>query len=120
MKLLLDQGLGHPVAQMLQAAGHDAQHVGSVAMATASDLEIITYARAEGRTVITLDADFHALVAVSNATGPTVIRVRIEGLRAEAMTRLLARVLDQLATDIANGALITIDDHGARVRALPL
>ncbi len=55
MRLLLDQGLGHSVATMLQAAGHDVQHVGFVAMATASDIEIIEFARAEGRIVITLD-----------------------------------------------------------------
>ena len=120
MKLLLDQGLGHPVAHTLQAAGHDAQHVGSLAMATATDTEIVTFARSQRRAVITLDADFHALIAVSHARDPSVIRVRIEGLRAEAMARLLIRVLDQLSVEIDRGSLITIDEHGARVRSLPL
>lgn len=120
MKVLLDQGLGHPVAQMLQVAGHDAQHVGSLAMATATDAEIVAFARTQGRAVITLDADFHSLVAVSHARDPSVIRVRIEGLRAEAMARLLTRILDQLSVEIDRGSLITVDEHGARVRSLPL
>ena len=120
MRLLLDQGISHQVAPLLIAAGHDAVHVRTVAMSRATDPEIIAYAQAEARAVITLDADFHAFIAVSNARGPTVIRIRIEGLQADAMTRLLLRLIGQLSVEIKQGAAITVDESGVRVRLLPL
>jgi predicted nuclease of predicted toxin-antitoxin system len=48
----------------------------------ASDAVILDYAREEGRVIVTLDADFHTLLALTGATFPSVVRVRIEGLRA--------------------------------------
>jgi predicted nuclease of predicted toxin-antitoxin system len=43
------------------------------------------FARREGRVIVTLDADFHALLALSNAATPSVVRLRIEGLRARPL-----------------------------------
>jgi predicted nuclease of predicted toxin-antitoxin system len=48
-------------------------------LATARDAKIIDFARQRGWIVATLDADFHALLALSGATGPSVVRIRIEG-----------------------------------------
>jgi predicted nuclease of predicted toxin-antitoxin system len=38
-------------------------------MSQSSDRSILDFARAQGRTVVTLDADFHALLAVANEAG---------------------------------------------------
>ena len=54
-----------------------------VGLADASDAVFLDYAREEGHVIVTLDADFHTLMALTGATLPSVIRVRIEGLRAE-------------------------------------
>ena len=43
-------------------------------MARATDPKIIRHALSEDRIVVTLDADFHALLAVSGSTKPSVIR----------------------------------------------
>jgi len=45
-------------------------------MSTASDAIIVRYARENGFVVVTLDADFHALLALSGADAPSVIRIR--------------------------------------------
>ena len=69
---------------------------------------------------MTLDADFHSLLALSGATGPSVVRVRIEGQRAEELATLLVSVLKVCKDDLVQGAVISVTENGARIRRLPL
>ena len=69
MRLLLDQGLPRSTIHHLDAAGVESAHVGEKGLATASDAKIVDFARQGGWIVVTLDADFHALLALSGATG---------------------------------------------------
>ncbi|MFN6259233.1 DUF5615 family PIN-like protein, partial [Microcystis sp.] len=93
MKLLLDQGLPLSAATLLCDAGIDTIHVGEIGMSEAEDSDIIQRARDEGRVVATLDADFHTLLALDVANTPSVIRIRVERLRAQALTNLLLTVI---------------------------
>jgi predicted nuclease of predicted toxin-antitoxin system len=45
-------------------------HVGEIGMSKAADEEILAFALREHATLVTLDADFHAILAVSGASGP--------------------------------------------------
>ena len=47
--------------------GWDLLHVADIGMSRALDSEILEFARLEKRVCVTLDADFHALLAVSGA-----------------------------------------------------
>ena len=120
MKLLLDQGLPRSAAALLRDAGIDALHVGEIAMSEAEDIAIITRADQDNRIVVTLDADFHTLLALNELTSPSVIRIRIEGLKAEALKKLLLAVIIECTEDLKNGAAITIDSNRVRIRKLPL
>ncbi len=120
MKLLLDQGLSRTAAAELSALGWDVVHAGAIGMATASDQEILGKALAEGRVVVTFDADFHTILALGNASGPSVIRVRIEGLRGPELAVLIRRVTEACEQDLEGGAMVTVDERGVRVRALPV
>jgi predicted nuclease of predicted toxin-antitoxin system len=120
VKLLLDQGLPRSAAQRLLATGMDAVHAGESGLASASDEDVLNFARGEGRVVVTLDADFHALLAMSGAHGPSVIRIRLEGLRGEALAALLQATLERCAEDLSAGALVTVTESRIRVRHLPI
>lgn len=120
MKLLLDQGLPRSTGQILRAAQVDAIHTGECSLSTASDAKIIEYAREQGRIVITLDSDFHSIMVLNNAATPSVIRVRIEGLRAEPMANLIIRVLRLCCDDLIKGALVSITEHRIRIRKIPI
>ena len=70
--------------------------------------------------VVTLYADFHAHLALSGATRPSVIRIRIEGLRAEALAELLGKVAEMCKDDLRHGAMVSVTEAGVRIRRLPL
>ena len=120
MRVLLDQGLPRSAAGLLRAAGLDAFHVGECGLATVSDAEILDYARRENRVVITLDADFHALLVLGHASAPSVIRIRIEGLRADATVGLVQSTLSRCGEEFARGAMISVTEDRLRVRYLPV
>ena len=120
MKLLLDQGTPRSAATILREAGFDAVHTGETGLAEAEDSEIIHRAALEDRIVVTLDADFHMLLALAQAQKPSVIRIRIEGLRAEEFSGLVQNVLNQCSDDLKAGAMISVNDFQIRVRRLPV
>ena len=43
---------------------------------------------------MTLDADFHAILALTNVTSPSVVRIRIEGLRGIDFFHLMQKIHD--------------------------
>jgi predicted nuclease of predicted toxin-antitoxin system len=78
MKLLLDQGTPRRTAIWLRQSGWDAVHTVEEGLSAAEDTQILEIARKQGRVVVTLDADFHTLMAISGASSPSVIRMRME------------------------------------------
>jgi predicted nuclease of predicted toxin-antitoxin system len=89
-------------------------------MSEAEDQEIIQKAREEERIIATLDADFHTLLAFDVATSPSIIRIRIERLRAKALTDLLLRVINECPDELQQGAAVTVEPSRIRIRRLPL
>lgn len=73
-KFLLDQGLPRSTVQHLQRMGWSSVHVGDLGWAAATDETILKAGRDRNAIVVTLDSDFHALLAQSNASEPSVIR----------------------------------------------
>ena len=120
MKFLLDQGLPRSTVKELADRAIDAEHVGQLGMATASDEEILEAARVRDAIVVTLDADFHSLLAAAHAMNPSVIRIRIEGLKGEDIALLIERVIGSGQTELETGAAVSVTNGGIRIRLLPL
>ncbi len=70
--------------------------------------------------MVTLDADFHALLAVANESLPSVIRIRQEGLKGKQIAALLLAIWSRIETQIQRGAMVTVTEKTIRVRNLPL
>ncbi|MGY6217756.1 DUF5615 family PIN-like protein [Methylolobus aquaticus] len=89
-------------------------------MSQSSDRTILNFALAQDRTVVTLDADFHTLLAVANESGPSVIRIRQEGLKGREVAALLLVIWSRIEAQIQRGAMVTVTEKTIRVRNLPL
>jgi predicted nuclease of predicted toxin-antitoxin system len=63
---------------------------------------------------------FHAHLATTAASTPSVIRIRREGLNAQALASLLRAVWPRVETALDQGAAVTITDSSVRIRRLPI
>jgi len=120
MRLLLDMGLPRRSAELLRDAGHDAVHIGERGLSRLADDGILALAREEGRIVITLDADFAALLALSRAASPSVVHLRMEGLGREEATRVVLAIIRAIEDDLLAGCIASVNAAGIRVRHLPI
>jgi predicted nuclease of predicted toxin-antitoxin system len=120
MRLLLDQGLPRSAVGYLIVAGHDTKHVGDLGMASASDAEILSMARRMAAVVVTLDADFHQLLATGKHLEPSVIRLRVEGLKGKNAALLIVAVIETVGSDLESGAAVSVTERDIRVRRLPI
>lgn len=120
MKLFLDQGVPRRAGQLLRDAGIEALHAAEVGLSAASDSEIIAWCRRRGAIAVTLDADFHSLVALSGLTSPAVIRLRVEGLRGPQVADLVVEIATTHRAALDAGALVTVEPTRVRIRRLPI
>lgn len=120
MKYLLDQGLARSTVDHLREMEIESEHVGNLGMAAASDSEILEEGLRRGWVIVTLDADFHALLALSAASNPSVIRLRIEGMKGDRVARIISRVQTSAAIDLEEGAAVTVTERRIAIRRLPL
>ncbi len=118
--LLLDQGLPRSTASLLAQSGHTVLHTADIGLAKASDSEILDYARKHDLIVVTLDADFHMLLATAGAASPSVIRLRQQRLNAQAAADVILAVLTRSYESLEVGAVDSATRSLVRVKRLPL
>lgn len=120
MKLLLDMNLTPAWCESFRARGHEVIHWSTTGDPRATDRVIMEFAAAHGYVVISYDLDFGALLAATLATGPSVVLIRAGDVTAATVESLVLAALDACADELARGAIVTVDEAGHRVRALPL
>ena len=120
IRLLLDQGLPRSAVRHLDKRRFDACHVADLGRSRASDQEIVELAREQDRVIVTLDSDFHHLLAISGASSPSVIRIRREGLRGADLAALIDQLLGQIGEQVERGAMVTVTERNVRLHRLPL
>lgn len=120
MKILLDMNLSPTWVGFLEQEGFKATHWAAVGVPTATDAEIMEWARVHGHIVFTHDMDFSALLAVTGSSGPSVLQVRAQDILPDAIGRDVVRVLNMRSQALLEGAVVTIDKVKSRVRVLPI
>ena len=120
MKLLLDMNLAPLWTAALRRRGLEAVHWSEVGDPRAPDAVVMEWARSNGCIVVTHDLDFGALLAATQAKGPSVLQIRAQDVLPAAIEELLVNVLRQHKVALEAGALVVAEPLRARVRLLPL
>lgn len=121
MTFLVDNALSPRLAELLTEAGHDAVHVRSRGLHTASDSDLFDLAALEGRTILSADTDFGTLLAVRRETRPSVVLFRGRApRRPDRQAAVLLANLSMIASELTAGAIVTIYGNRLRIRRLPV
>jgi predicted nuclease of predicted toxin-antitoxin system len=120
LRVVLDQGVPRDAANRLREVGYVCTHVGEIGMSTATDREILAFAEGQRAIIVTLDADFHTIIAVSGLSTPSVIRLRLQGLNALAITAIVEEVFSSFAGQLERGCLVTVKTKKITCRMLPI
>src|SRR4051812_15263009 len=106
-------------AALFLALGCECVHSSDLNMQRAADEEILRLSDARQSVIITLDSDFHTIIAVNSLTTPSVVRLRREGCRAEALVEILHPVLVSHSAEILAGTVISVQDRRVACHRLP-
>jgi predicted nuclease of predicted toxin-antitoxin system len=120
VKLLVDMNLAPSWVRFLRDQGFESVHWSTVGDPRATDATIMEWAHLGGYVVFTHDLDFSALLAATEATGPSVIQVRTQDVLPDAIGGDVVRVLRTHVAALEQGAVISLDKVRSRVRVLPI
>lgn len=120
MKLLVDMNLSPRWVNLLADAGMVAAHWSTLGANNAPDAEIMAYAREHHWVVLTHDLDFSAILAATHGDKPSVVQIRAEDVSPGVIGAQVVIALRQMASELEQGALLTVDPSRTRLRVLPL
>jgi len=120
MNVLVDMNLSPRWVSLLADAGIEAAHWSTLGAANAPDTEIMAFAKANSHVVLTHDLDFSAILAATQGDKPSVVQIRAENVSPDVIGKLVIDALRQMAAELTEGALLTIDPNRTRLLLLPL
>jgi predicted nuclease of predicted toxin-antitoxin system len=120
VRILVDMNLSPQWVGSLAAAGIDAVHWSSEGSPNAPDIELIRHAAENDFIILTQDLDFGAILAASTDHKPSVIQIRAGNTSPDHICADIVRALRQVASELAQGALVTIEPGRRRMTLLPL
>jgi predicted nuclease of predicted toxin-antitoxin system len=120
IRILIDMNLSPDWVGKLSEYGWDSTHWSTIGDPRATDQQIMEWARSNGCVVFTHDLDFGTMLALTHATGPSVIQIRGQNILPDHMAAIVVAALEQHEQDLAAGSLVVVDESKSRVRVLPI
>ena len=120
MNFLADVNVSRRLVEGLRTRGLTIVRVPELMDARATDQEIIAEARRRSAVVISFDQDFGAILAVTGATKPSLLNLRVSRVDVDSLATTILAAIKATEADLMAGAIVTIDDARVRVHLLPL
>jgi predicted nuclease of predicted toxin-antitoxin system len=114
MKILVDVSAGLAIVEVLRTLGHDVASVRD-RDARMADTDILAWAVAESRVVVTMDKDFGELVYRAGQAHAGVLLLRLEGARAPEKERVTLEIFHHYADQLP-GRFAVYQDGRLRIR----
>lgn len=116
MKFLIDRCAGRRLAEWLRTRGHDVIESRQFGP-DPGDLALLQRAAREQRILVTIDTDFGTLIFVDEI--PHCGLIRLPDVPAEERIALFEELFARHASDLAEGAIVTIRGNRIRVSREP-
>lgn len=120
MNVVVDMCLPPELAELLNNAGHQAQHWSAIGNIMALDSEIMEWSAENRHVVLTHDLDFGDLLFMSRKKAPSVVIIRERDTTAKVLILPVLNVFEQFSPELKEGALISMSSRMVRIRLLPL
>jgi predicted nuclease of predicted toxin-antitoxin system len=120
VKLIADVNISPRVVEHLRAGGFDAVRITELLDARSTDEAVLAEAARQGAVLISRDQDFSAIVALSGATRPSLLNIRMSSVDPKVIADAVMLVLRTAHDELSAGAVATLDDVGVRVHQLPI
>lgn len=120
VKILVDMNLSVEWVSILAEQGWQAVHWSTIGDPRAADVTIMSWALANKYVVFTHDLDFGTTLALTHATGPSVLQLRTQNVLPEYIGSMIFATLRQYESELLTGALIVVEESRSRIRVLPL
>ncbi|MDB5321906.1 MAG: hypothetical protein JWN40_3537 [Phycisphaerales bacterium] len=120
VQVLIDMNLSPDWVTLLRQHGWLAIHWSTIGDPRAADRILLDSALANHHIVFTHDLDFGTALALTHATGPSVLQVRVADPLPDRIGNVVIAALRQHDADLAAGALVVVDATRSRVRVLPI
>lgn len=120
IKLLVDVSLPPAWVDVFTKHGWVAVHWSTIGDPRAVDRIVMAWARDNGHVVFTHDLDFGTLLALTRATGPSVIQVRAHDVLPVHLEQVVVTTIRTYESQLSQGAIVTVDEARGKVRVLPI
>ena len=119
-KILVDMNLSPDWVEVLSRHGWTVVHWSSQGDPKAPDKAIMAWAKANQFVIFTHDLDFGAMLALTEAEGPSVIQIRAQDVMPNKMEKQIVETIKRYEVQLTKGVLIVVDQAAERTRILPL
>lgn len=112
MRFLIDANLGRKFTHLLSLAGYDAVYINDL-LPKASDEDVLSLAKREGRIVITNDKDFGELIFKLGMLSTGVVLLRVSTTDPKRRFDMIKNILNK-----AKGKFVVVKEGQIRIRGL--
>jgi len=120
IELVVDVSLPPAWVDVFAKQGWPAVHWSAVGDLRAKDREVMAWAREHQYVVFTHDLDFGTLLALTRASGPSVVQVRAQDVLPDHLEAVVVSAIRRYEAQLQKGALVTVDEARGKVRMLPI